>query len=140
MPFGARIWRVKWGSGIAAKEGFLLTTGHAMPAPIAWSPEFQTLRDFLDCKIGHEDVVDLTGHAQGLFLRGIGSNLLFPVHLRTGKPADEEHFAAAHFVDSPFGPEALAFCILTRHGLMAVTQDASLAQMRFESETNHARR
>jgi len=97
-------------------------------------------RDFLDCKIGHEDVVDLTGHAQGLFLRGIGSNLLFPVHLRTGKPADEEHFAAAHFVDSPFGPEALAFCILTRHGLMAVTQDASLAQMRFESETNHARR
>jgi hypothetical protein len=132
---GARIWRSKWGSGIAAREGYLITGGLPFPNLIAWTNSFEEARGFLDGKVKLDDIVDLTRIPRGTIYCKIGENLLFPVHLSTGMlDASDDAFAAAHFVAHPSTPNLLAFCILTRWGLSVVTHDIWLA------ETSHHER
>ena len=58
IPYGARVWRGKWGTGICAQEGYLLTDGRPFPSLIGWADDFQTIRDFLDAKVGMENLVE----------------------------------------------------------------------------------
>jgi hypothetical protein len=128
IPYGARVWRGKWGTGICAHEGYLLTDCRPFPSLIGWADDFQTIRDFLDAKVGMENLVEV-GQSRGVVPLGIGTNLLFPVHMRTGMLiSDDEAFAAAHFAFTPDMKRVTGFCILTHAGLEAASGDIDLAK------------
>lgn len=130
LPHGGRIWAGKWGQGIAAHEGYLVTCGNLFPTPVVWSGSFEDAKGFLNGTVKRDELVDLTCRPRGAFWEGIGNNLLFPVNHDTGRiDASDEAFAAAHYVSAPNSPQALAFCILTRTGLASVTSDTRRAEM-----------
>jgi len=116
---GVRVWACKWGGGITAADGFLLTSGEPIPTLLGWTGDWEIARRFLRSEAGWDDVVDLRGHGASA-PRKIGENLLFPVRKSDGVyDRSDPNLAAGHFITHPISGAITGFVALNAAGLAA---------------------
>jgi hypothetical protein len=131
VKFGARVWRTTWGTGIAAREGYLVTNGERIPQPLAWLDDFAAVRMLLDAELPFSEVADFRSFPRGVIPAKIGENLLFPVNLRTGEigASSDDDFAAGHYIIHPALGIASAFCVLSHDGLASLPRSPVARQI-----------